>query len=174
MDKCRIVLITGVMASGKSSVAQALAESYPRSVHLRGDAFRRFVVNGRRDMGASDSALAEEAMQQLQLRYRLAAQTALGYLAAGFTVIYQDVILGDLLSEVLALYGDAPLEVFVLCPRAEVVEARELARAKTGYGAISVADLQLALQDTPAVGHWVDSSDQSVAETVAQLRSLMA
>jgi adenylylsulfate kinase-like enzyme len=32
-----IVMITGVQAAGKSTVAQALAERLPRSVHVRGD-----------------------------------------------------------------------------------------------------------------------------------------
>lgn len=41
-----IIVITGVMASGKSTVAQALAERLPNSVHLRGDVFRRMIVNG--------------------------------------------------------------------------------------------------------------------------------
>lgn len=42
-----IVLITGIQAAGKSTIAQALAERLPRSVHVRGDLFRRMVVNGR-------------------------------------------------------------------------------------------------------------------------------
>ena len=45
----RIILITGNMASGKSTVAQALAEQLPKSVHLRGDLFRRMIVSGRSD-----------------------------------------------------------------------------------------------------------------------------
>lgn len=32
-----VVLVTGVMASGKSTVAQALAERLPRAAHVRGD-----------------------------------------------------------------------------------------------------------------------------------------
>jgi dephospho-CoA kinase len=39
-----IVLITGIQADGKSTVAQMLAERLPRSVHLRGDLFRRAIV----------------------------------------------------------------------------------------------------------------------------------
>ena len=46
----RIYLITGVMASGKSTVAQLLAERLPRAVHLRGDVFRRMIVSGREEM----------------------------------------------------------------------------------------------------------------------------
>ncbi|MEV7239624.1 AAA family ATPase, partial [Streptomyces sp. NPDC051020] len=55
-----VVLITGVMASGKSTVAQALAERLSRAVHVRGDVFRRMVVSGRAEMvpGAYEEAVA--------------------------------------------------------------------------------------------------------------------
>ena len=46
----RFYLITGVMASGKSTTAQALAQALPRCVHLRGDLFRRMIVTGREEM----------------------------------------------------------------------------------------------------------------------------
>ncbi|MFF4500265.1 hypothetical protein [Streptomyces sp. NPDC001401] len=36
-----VVLITGVMAAGESTAAQALAEELPRAAHVRGDVFRR-------------------------------------------------------------------------------------------------------------------------------------
>jgi deoxyadenosine/deoxycytidine kinase len=39
MQDAQVILITGNMAAGKSSVAQALAERLPKSVHLRGDVF---------------------------------------------------------------------------------------------------------------------------------------
>lgn len=48
-----ILLITGIQAAGKSTVAQLLAERLPRSVHVRGDLFRRMVINGRADMTPS-------------------------------------------------------------------------------------------------------------------------
>ena len=38
------------MAAGKSTIAQALAERLPKSVHLRGDLFRRMIVNGQAEM----------------------------------------------------------------------------------------------------------------------------
>ena len=49
-----IILITGNMAAGKSTVAQALAERLPMSVHLRGDRFRRMIVNGQAEMSNTD------------------------------------------------------------------------------------------------------------------------
>src|SRR6266511_2446735 len=47
-----VVVITGIQAAGKSTTAQALAERLPRSVHVRGDVFRRMVVGGRADLTA--------------------------------------------------------------------------------------------------------------------------
>ncbi|WP_086561630.1 hypothetical protein [Streptomyces africanus] len=53
------------MAAGKSTVAQALAETLPRAAHVRGDLFRRMIVSGREEYapGAGD-----EARAQLRLR----------------------------------------------------------------------------------------------------------
>ncbi|MBD0308537.1 MAG: AAA family ATPase, partial [Microcoleus sp. T1-bin1] len=129
-DLPQIILITGNMAAGKSSVAQSLAERLPKSVHLRGDIFRRMIVNGQAQMALNLSA---EAYQQLQLRYHLAAMAARHYLQAGFTVVYQDIIIGSALAEVLATFDDVPLSAIVLCPKADVVAARDAARTKTGY-----------------------------------------
>ncbi len=42
-----IVLITGIQVASKSTVAQGLAETFPRRVHVRGDLFRRTIINGR-------------------------------------------------------------------------------------------------------------------------------
>ena len=161
-----IVLITGVMAAGKSSVAQRLAEQLPRSIHLRGDTFRRFIVNGRVDMSATPSA---EAIDQLLLRYRATAKVARLYQTAGFSVVCQDVVLGPMLETVVGMYDGAALEVVVLCPSVTAVERREANRSKQGYGAVSVEQLQQALRDTPRIGLWLDSSELSVDETVAAI-----
>ena len=169
----QLILITGNMAAGKSSVAQALAERLPKSVHLRGDIFRRMIVNGRAEMTAD---LSEEAYQQLWLRYRLAVQAAGLYLQAGFTVVYQDIIIGSALSEVEAMYERERLSVIVLCPRPEVIAARALARAKTGYvdEASLLAFDRILHTQTPRIGYWLDSSDLTVAETVDRILAYLS
>jgi cytidylate kinase len=77
-----VVLITGIQAAGKSTVAQLLAERLTRSVHLRGDLYRRMIVSGRADITPE---LTGEAAAQLQLRYRLTAETADEILARAWT-----------------------------------------------------------------------------------------
>lgn len=169
-----VMLVTGIQAAGKSSVAQAVAERLDRSVHLRGDLFRRMVVNGRADMGPDSPAA--EAVRQLRLRYRLAAAAADGYAEAGFTVVLQDIVLGGHLTEMVAAIRARPLYVVVLAPRAEVVRAREdarrLARGKVAYkpGGAGVAELDAHLRrETPRIGLWLDTSDQTLAQTVDEL-----
>ncbi len=161
----RIILITGNMAAGKSTIAQALAERLPKSVHLRGDLFRRMIVNGQAEMSFELSA---EAQQQLTLRYHLAAEAAKSYFQAGFTVVYQDIIIGSTLTEMVATFHDFPLSVIVLCPRAEIVAARDSSRGKTGYpndDAVRAFDRVLR-QETPQIGYWLDTSELTVAQTV--------
>lgn len=152
------------MASGKSTVAQALAEQLPRAAHVRGDVFRRMIVSGREEYVPGGDG---EAETQLRLRYRLSAATADAYAEAGFTAVVQDVVLGEDLSSYVGLVRTRPLYVVVLAPSPETVAAREAGRAKTGYGAWTVADLDGALRDsTPRLGLWLDSSDLTVGETV--------
>ena len=169
-----VILITGIQAAGKSSVAQLVAERLDRSVHLRGDLFRRMVVNGRVDMGPADPPA--EAIRQLRLRYALAAAAADGYAAAGFTVVLQDVVLGGYLAEMVAAIRTRPLYVVVLAPRPEAVRAREAARrlaaGKTAYkpGDQGVAELDAFFRrETPRIGLWLDSTGQTLPQTVDEL-----
>ncbi|WP_049571967.1 AAA family ATPase [Nonomuraea sp. SBT364] len=160
-------LITGISASGKSTVAQALAERLPKAAHVRGDAFRRMVVSG--GVGMTPE-LPEEAVRQLHLRYRIAAAAADLYAGEGFTAVVQDVVLGADLALFAGLIRTRPLHVVVLAPEAAVVERRERERAKNGYGAWTVAELDAALRrDTPRLGLWLDTSAQTPAQTVEEI-----
>lgn len=161
------MLITGIQAAGKSTVAQRLAERLPRSVHLRGDLFRRMIVNGGRSMLPNPRA---DAVAQLQLRYRLAAAAADQYAQAGFAVVYQDVIMeGDLEAQVRRI-RTRPLHVVALLPSPEVVDRREAERDKKAYDPWTVAALDDALRTrTPRIGLWLDTSDQEPAQTVDEI-----
>lgn len=162
-----VVLITGIQAAGKSTIAQALAERLPRSVHVRGDLFRRMVVGGRAEMTPDPS---DEALRQLRLRYRLAAQVSDAYFEAGFTVITQDVILGEHLAEMTELIRSRPLLVIVLTPQADVIAARETARGKTAYRTWAIGQLDNVLRhQTPRIGLWLETSHQTATETVDEI-----
>jgi chloramphenicol 3-O-phosphotransferase len=161
-----VVLITGISASGKSTVAELLARRFERGVHVKGDVFRRMVVSGREEMSATPS---DEARRQLALRYRLGARTADAYHEAGFAVVVQDVVLGPALADYAAAIRARPLAVVVLAPSPEAVADREAQRPKSAYrpGAPTIAALDRALRtETPRLGLWLDTTSQTPTETV--------
>jgi predicted kinase len=163
-----VVVITGLMAAGKSTIAQLLAEQLPRSAHVRGDSFRRMVVGGRVEVTEPATA---EATAQLHLRYELSARTADAYAAAGFVAVVQDVILAEDVEPYLASLATAQRYLIVLAPRTDVVERRERARNKTGYGKDWTPDslAPYLWRDTPHIGLWIDTSEQTPEDTVAEL-----
>ena len=164
-----VYLITGISAAGKSTVAQELAERFDRGVHVKGDVYRRMVVKGRAHMRPD---APPEAERQLDLRYRLGASTADAYFDAGFTVVVQDIVMGPRLETYVERIRARPLHVIVLVPRAEVVAERERDRGKTAYqpGGPTIDDLDRYIRsETPRIGLWLDSSDQSAKETADEI-----
>ena len=122
-------LLTGIPAADKSTVADRLARRFARSVHVRGDDFRRMVVSGRVAMSPKPSP---DAWTQLRPRYRLAAMTADAWHKAGFTVVVQDVVVGPVLAEQVAAIASRPLYLVVLAPSSATVASREAARLRDG------------------------------------------
>jgi len=160
------VLITGISASGKSTVAELLARRFWKGAHVKGDVFRRMVVSGRREMSADPE---EEAVRQLKLRYRLGASATDGYFQAGFSVVVQDIVIGPALLDYMKAITSRPLALVVLCPSLEAVATREAGRPKSAYGPdrISAEALDAALRKkTPEIGLWVDSTDLTAQQTV--------
>ena len=113
-----------------------------------------------------------EALEQLELRYRLAAQTAEAFASAGFVTVVQDNIFGEHLARFVDRIAFRPLYVVVLIPRPEVVARREAERPKTAYrpGSWTIDELDRSLRDrTPRIGLWLDNSDQTPDETVDEI-----
>jgi GrpB-like predicted nucleotidyltransferase (UPF0157 family) len=162
-----IYLITGPMAAGKTTVARLLASRFERGVHVEGDVFRRSIVSGRVEMTPDPSP---EALEQLRLRYRLAAAAADAYFDAGFAVALEDVVAGPLLGEYRTLIRSRPCHVVVLLPSLAAVAAREQARQEKGYERWTVDELYAGFAgSTPRVGIWLDTSEQTPDETVDEI-----
>ncbi|GAB2766630.1 AAA family ATPase [Terrabacter sp. AAH1] len=170
VDIPQVIVVTGVMAAGKSTVSQLLAERFTRAVHLRGDEFRRVVVRGRVDMSPHGDP---EAERQLALRHRITARTADVYAEAGFTVVVQDLFVGASLMPFLEQVSARPLSLVMLAPDVGTVMRRESERSKVGYGDLwSIRDFDLKVRaETPHIGLWLDSSQQTPDETVTEIVS---
>ncbi len=160
----RVIVITGAMAAGKSTVADLLAIRLPKSVHIHGDMFRRMVVSGRAEMTPNPTP---DAIAQLNLRYDLAAMVADRCAEDGFDAIVQDVILGKDLADFVKRIASPERYLVVLSPSLSAWEWREEQRLKAGLVHLSADALDEVLRRESAhIGYWLDSSTQTPHETV--------
>src|SRR5437764_5410813 len=86
-----LIVVTGIMAAGKSTYARLLAQRFVRGVHIEADVLQQMIVSG----GVWVSQPGEphgEAAQQLRLRLKNMSLLARSFSEAGFTVVLDDII----------------------------------------------------------------------------------
>ncbi|HEY0937766.1 MAG TPA: AAA family ATPase [Trebonia sp.] len=163
-----LFVISGIPASGKSTVARLLAQRLDRAVYVPGDTIRAMVVSGRADM-AADAGDAQ--LDQLVLRYQGALALAGVYLNAGFDVIVEDVIIGQVLRRFLPLVPVPEMHLVFLDPSGDAVAERDRDRSKTAYGENwNVRQLRDVLHmETARIGLWLDSTGLTAEETADRI-----
>ncbi len=172
-EQAGVWLVIGIQAAGKSTVADLLARQFDPAVHVRGGQFYRWATSGWEQ--PSGRELTPEARRLLDLRYRLSAQTADEYCAAGFTAVVQDNIFGEDVTRWLAQIRSRPRYLVVLRPRAQVVAERDAQRqarsGKLAYrpGGFTIEGLDALLDLTPRLGLWLDTSRQTPRDTVREI-----
>jgi predicted kinase len=175
-----IVLIAGSPASGKSTLARALAERADKGLHIPVDELRSMVVGGAVHPGPDWS---EELRRQLVLARASAAQMALRYRKAGFLVAiddFWDPFSG--LAEYEALAAQPQVLRVLLRPDKQVVLARNHARRPPSDfrntlddGIEQVyADLEQQASRISAQGwHVFDTSTETAEASLIRIQSLL-
>ena len=163
-----LYIITGAMAAGKSTIAKALVQRFDKSAHVGGDAFLRMIAKGGAIMGP---VLDDEAMAQLHLRQDIAMDAVRRFVGAGFTTVYQDILIGADFVRITTALADLAPRIVVLNPNIETLAQRDADRHKTGYGEHFqpnvLADALRA--ETPRQGLWLDTSAMSVDSVVEDI-----
>ncbi|HZG69329.1 MAG TPA: hypothetical protein VEZ12_21530 [Herpetosiphonaceae bacterium] len=169
-DGPAIIVVTGIMAAGKTTISRLLAQRFARGVHVEADKLQEMIVSG----GEWVTEIGEpsaEATRQLRLRLRNMCLLGFSFYEAGFTVILDDIILGDRWEHLQEDLRDVPFSLVVLAPSARVVaEDRDRRRAKSPLGEAWTTYLDQNLRATMCdVGFWLDTSEQTPHETVARI-----
>ncbi|MFF0268478.1 hypothetical protein [Kribbella sp. NPDC004536] len=170
----KVVLVTGMQAAGKSTIAPLLAARLgPPAATLDGDVFYRGVVAGAAQMTPDPSA---EAIRQLELRYDASALVAQHYADNGFGFVCSDIVLGEHVARWFSRLRDVDPYLVVLVPSVESIVARELGRGggnsyrdwQEPGGSLenAVRALQAGLDEIPCRGLWLDTTGQTPEETV--------
>lgn len=109
-----LIVLSGLLAADLSTVSRLLAQRFDRGVHVPSGQFRRMIVRSEIPEGVTAE---QSAMTELRLRGRVACQVADEFCKAGFTVVLQEIIVGELLYEALASVVTRPRYVVELGPK---------------------------------------------------------
>jgi len=166
----RVIVVTGIQAAGKSTVARLLAQRFERGVHIEADLLQQMIVSGG-EWVTEPGVIGEEAGRQLRLRLHNACLLAKSFLEAGFTPVIDDIIIGERFDQLKSELAGLPFELIVLAPSPEIVAAkRDEGRGKRVLGEKWARYLDEVLRETMAgAGMLVGSSDQTPEETVQEI-----
>jgi chloramphenicol 3-O-phosphotransferase len=131
MNPPPIYVISGTPGAGKTSVATALMQRFPKGLHIPLDDLREWVVSG---IAFPIPEWTPETTVQFRLARRAAAQTARIYAEAGFAVALDDVIFPEetekLFVEPLAPF---PVHKVLLRDDTHVALARNATRTNKAF-----------------------------------------
>ena len=161
----RIILISGIPGSGKTTVALALAEHFERCALIEGDVVQHvFTFKGCVGPMADPT---RESQRQYRLRWKNCLDLAKNFYDAGFNVIIEQVAEPKWLEWFRDHLEGRPVSAITLLPRLEVALARDRDRLdKTVARQYAFLDDWLRRR---VVGYTIDTSDLTVAQTVEQI-----
>jgi chloramphenicol 3-O-phosphotransferase len=171
-ERHAIFVISGTQGAGKTTVSSLLARRFQRGVHVSADALQKMIVSGAEWPVAGQTTINTdregEAVRQLQLRRHNMCLLGRSFFDAGFTVVLDDIIVGERLAELREDLAGVDCMFVMLQPSKETVRERERQRGTELWREWEWLTESIE-RTTPRIGLWLDSSTQTVDETVDEI-----
>jgi adenylylsulfate kinase-like enzyme len=171
-----VLVLTGQLAAGKSTLARLALARWERGLHLDVDAVREQVVQGL----AGPLPWTDETTRQFALAVRACAAQAAVYHRAGYAVAVEGAIDPADVDAALAEVGLLEHRVgVVLHPRLEAARERNRTRTHKPFGpdllhdVIGVLDADLASAPVPPGWTVLDTSDDTVEQSLQRVLALV-
>jgi predicted kinase len=165
-----IVVVSGPMGAGKTTIGTALATRLDRAAIINGYRVQQLIASG---LSSPRSQLEADATagafaEQLRVRLRASCALAKSFVAAGFTAIIEEHVVGERVEHLLEDLAGTPFSFIQLGATFDALTAREQARGTDGY--LRWGDWsELLEKQTRKIGLWLDTTDRSADETLAEI-----
>jgi predicted ATPase len=167
-----IFVISGTQGAGKTTVSTLLARRFRRGAHVSGDALHKMIVSGGQWPVVNQTTInidsEGEAARQLQLRQSNMCLLGRSFFDAGFTVVLDDIVVAERLSELRGHLADVDFMFVMLTPSLEVVRERERQRGTELWREWEWLTESIE-RTSDRIGLWLDSSTQTADETVDEI-----
>lgn len=168
-----LIVISGPAAAGKTTIGREIATRRQRAIHLDGDLIQGLIVTGSITM---DVPPPPGALDQLRLRFHALLAVANLYRDAGFDAVISDNLFEEearrFIKSAIHSHPSRSIYFVMLNPSVETIWDRYNQRPGGGYTAtLSPEVLKAAVERTVKVGLWLDTSQQTAAQTADEVLS---
>ncbi|MBN1189434.1 MAG: AAA family ATPase [Dehalococcoidales bacterium] len=158
-----ILFINGMSGAGKTTAADLVARSYPRSALIKGDEIHNLMVAGRIHPPGKPE---DEVQDQLWLRDRNMALLADSFFESGiFPVLEQCISTRRYLDYLFSRIKSRPVAMVVLAPPVEVALERDRQRIEKNVAHLYIDNYFEMKKELSGIGLWLDTKEMTPDQT---------
>lgn len=157
----KLYILTGPPASGKTTISYKLAETKEKSVVIEGDTIYNMVVGGRVSPWLEGN--------HLDLMWKTCIYLMKEYLKKGYDVIFNYIIMNDMLKQLKNEFKDIDTNFVVLISDSETMLKRDLEREEDCRMGERVLKLLEDFKKEPYQQYFLDTSKLTIEETIKKI-----